>query len=471
MVKKFAFIQPLICDGNLTPPLGTLIMSAIIEKEGWDVHFFDERFNINAVNSLIDFQPNMVGISAVTASILRGRDLADQIKRALPETIIVLGGPHPTAMPEEVSVWNSIDFVVVGEGEYTIKDLCDWYLSGREPSALQKIPNLCYTFNGKFIQNKNRAFLSSSELDILPRPAYHLLNIEEVFKEMTHGLFQKGKRILPVMFSRGCPSQCTFCCRVMGFQIRYRNTEMIMNEIESLVKDYNLDEVWFEDDNFTANPKRAHEILDYLIELNLGVYIKFANGIRADGVDNKMLEKMQNAGCYNLSFAIESGSSRVLKMMQKNLSLTKAKENIDMAKSMGFLVGSNCIIGYPGETVDEVKESLDFFMDLNLDSMAITNLIPFPGTELRRICEENGYLTAEAENWNNYIFDINNPKILIETECLDGKAIKSLIKMAYYRMYLNPKRVYKIMRHMKHKNIIKGAYIILSKFIRGLIRE
>ena len=77
MVKKFAFIQPLICDGNLTPPLGTLIMSAIIEKEGWDVHFFDERFNINAVNSLIDFQPNMVGISAVTASILRGRDLAD----------------------------------------------------------------------------------------------------------------------------------------------------------------------------------------------------------------------------------------------------------------------------------------------------------------------------------------------------------------------------------------------------------
>ena len=244
-----------------------------------------------------------------------------------------------------------------------------------------------------------------------------------------------------------------------------------MNEIESLVRDYNLDEVWFEDDNFTANPKRAHEILDSLIELNLGVYIKFANGIRADGVDNKMLEKMQNAGCYNLSFAIESGSSRVLKMMKKNLSLIKAKENIDMAKSMGFLVGSNCIIGYPGETVDDIKESLDFFMDLNLDSMAISSLIPFPGTELRRICEENGYLTAEAENWNNYIFDINKPKILIETECLDGKAITRLINKAYYRMYLNPWRVYRIIRHMKLENIIKGVYILLSKFSRGLVRE
>lgn len=467
MSKKFAFIQPLINDGNLTPPLGILIMGAMLEQKGWDVRFFDERMDADAINRLTDFHPVMVGISAVTATILRASALAIQIKQALPETKIVLGGPHPTAMPQEVADMDSVDFVVAGEGEYTIIDLCDWFLSDTDHGALQKIDNLCYAVNGKVIQNKSRAFLSADELDRLPKPAYHLLNIEEVFKKTTHGLFQKGRRILPVMFSRGCPSQCTFCCRMMGYKIRYRNTEMIMSEIESLVKDYNLDEVWFEDDNFTANPKRAHEILDSLIERDLGIYIKFANGMRADGVDSKILEKMKKAGCYNLSFALESGSPRVLKMMRKNLSLVKAKENINLAKSMGFLVGSNCIIGYPGETVDDVKESINFFMDLNLDSMALINLIPFPGTELRSICEKKGYLTGDAANWDNYIFDINNPKILIETEFLDSKTIKKLINHAYYRMYLSPGRVYKIIRHMKPATILKGAFIMLSKIIRS----
>jgi anaerobic magnesium-protoporphyrin IX monomethyl ester cyclase len=464
--KRLAFIQPMINDGNFTPPIGMLIMSAIMENNGWEVCYFDERLGHDVIKLLVDFKPSIVGISAVTPSVLRGRELADEIKKVLPETFIVFGGPHPTSMPEEVAGWDSVDFVVVGEGEHALSDLCQWFLSGKEPSELSKIPNLCYKINGNVVHNEIHSFLLPQELDLLPMPAFHILDIEQIFRKTRHGLFQKGNRILPIMGSRGCPNRCTFCCRMMGYKIRYRDTKLLINEIETMVKRYNLDEIYFEDDNFTVNQQRALDILNSLIERDLGVYIKFANGIRADAVNAEILDRMKKAGCYSISFGIESGSPRVLNMMRKNLSLDKARENVKLAKSMGLLVGSNCIIGYPGETVSDIDESLDYFLSLDLDSMAVVNLIPFPGTEVRRICEENGYLTPEAKNWNNYIFDIDKPRILIETELMDRATLLYTLNRAYRKIYLNPRKVLKILTHMKPKEIIKGSKMMLSKILK-----
>jgi radical SAM superfamily enzyme YgiQ (UPF0313 family) len=455
----------MIDDGNLTPPLGILTMASIMEKEGWEVRFFDERIDSDILSDITGFKPNIVGISAVTTSVLRGRQLATDIKNALPDVVTVFGGPHPTAMPEEVLGWDPVDFVVVGEGEYALRDLGQWIIAGMDSLELANIPNLCYKTDKGIIKNPIRASLKPEELDMLPRPAFHILNLEQIFRNTRHGLFQKGKRVLPVMGSRGCPNRCTFCCRVMGFKIRYRDTKLLIEEIETMVSDYAMDEVYFEDDNFTVNRQRAIAFLDSFIERNLGIYIKFANGIRADAVDAEVLEKMKKAGCYSISFGIESGSPRVIEMMRKNLSLEKAKENVKIAKSMGLLVGANCIIGYPGETVADIEESLDYFMNLDLDSMAVVNLIPFPGTEVRRICEEKGYLTPEAKNWNNYIFDINNPKILIETEFISSEYLLNKINQTYRNIYLNPKRVFRLLKHMKPRDIISGAKLMLTKIV------
>ena len=253
---------------------------------------------------------------------------------------------------------------------------------------------------------------------------------------------------------------------MMGFKIRYRDPELLKNEILSMVRKYELDEIYFEDDNFTANKSRAHAILDSLIELNLGINFKFANGIRADGLDREILEKMKKAGCYTISLGIESGSSRVLKMMKKNLSLEKVIENVRLAKSMGYLVGANCIIGYPGETYEDIEESLDFFKNLGLDSMALVNLIPFPGTEVRKICEEKNWLTPEASDWNNYIFDVRKPRVLIETEVLSKETVRHTINKAYRKMYLNPKRIYKLLRHSKTKILFDGIRTMSKKVLR-----
>ncbi|MFH1478215.1 MAG: radical SAM protein [Candidatus Omnitrophota bacterium] len=461
MTKRLAFIRPKAQDKNFVPPLGVLIMASIMEKEGWTVRFFDEYIEREVFDSLIDFCPSIIGITCVTANVLRGRELAGKIKKELPGIVTVFGGAHPTFMPEEVLGWDEADFVIIGEGEYPLRDLCNYLISGTTSSQLETISNICYKRDGKIIKNKIRSLLSPEELDGLPNPAFHLLNIEKVFRNIRHGLFQKGRRILPIMASRGCPNHCMFCFRMMGSEMRYRNYELVLREIEDMISDYGVDEIWFEDDNFTADKNRAHILLDLIIERNYGIYVKFANGIRADSLDKELLEKMKKAGCYSISFGIESGSPKTLKLMRKHLSLDKVRNNVKIAKSMGFLVGLNCIIGYPGETIGDINVSLDYMMELDPDSMAIVNLIPFPGTEVRNICVENGYLTKEASNWNNYIFDINNPKILIETELLNGKAIKGMINHAYRRMYLRPQKIYNIIRHMKPGDIIEAAKVML----------
>ena len=182
-----------------------------------------------------------------------------------------------------------------------------------------------------------------------------------------------------------------------------------------------------------------------------------------DLVDREILTAMKRANVYSLSFGIESGSRNTLARMKKRLSLDKARENILIAKSMGFAVGSNCIIGYPGETVADIEESLKFFLSLPLDSMAIVNLVPFPGTEVRTICEKEGWLTPEAADWDNYYFSINNPIPMIETPYLSRKELIMLVRKAYRKMYMRPSWILKSIRYLTPEKILKGFKTMFTK--------
>jgi radical SAM superfamily enzyme YgiQ (UPF0313 family) len=184
-------------------------------------------------------------------------------------------------------------------------------------------------------------------------------------------------------------------------------------------------------------------------------------------VDKEVLEAMRRARAYSLSFGIESGSPATLAEMKKHLDLGKAKENVFLAKSMGFLVGANCIIGYPGETVDDITESLDFFFGLPLDSMAIVNLVPFPGTEARELCEREGYLTEAAQDWDNYYFSINRPIPLIETPQLSREELVRAVRRAYRRMYLRPRWLARAVGQLSPRQILHGAAIMLGWRGRG----
>ncbi|MBI4790098.1 MAG: cobalamin B12-binding domain-containing protein [Chloroflexi bacterium] len=459
---KIAFYVPPIPDDNTVPLLGPLYLLAVLERNGFEGRLFDARFDRFAFRKLLAFRPKVVGVSAVTAGYLGGLRAARKIKEILPNVSVIFGGPHPSSLPNQVVSDPAVDYVLIGESETTIVDLCQRVRENETaPASLCEVKNLVFKAGGETIATER--VTASKNLDDLPLPAFHRMDLETYFAgTQAHGLFKRGKRILTMMSSRGCPFGCTFCCRVMGKTIRRRSVESVMEEVEFLTRTYGVDELYFEDDNFTAQRERALEILDRLAAFKPPLYLKFANGLRADLVDRELLEAMRRARVHSLSFGIESGCAATLARMQKNLRLDKARGNVLLAKSMGFLVGANCIIGYPGETKADIAESLDFFFGLPLDSMAIVNLVPFPGTEVRSICEKNGYLTDAAKNWDNYFFSLNNPISLIETPQLSGDELVRCVRGAYRRMYLRPKWLSRAVMRLTPRQMAIGAATMLG---------
>lgn len=470
---RVALYVPPIPDENRTPPLGPLYLLAVLEQHGFEGRLFDARIDRSAFSRLLDFKPEVVGVSAVTAGYLGGLSAAQKLKEFLPGIPVVFGGPHPSSLPREVVAESPVDYVLIGEGEQTLLNLL-LRLRDREtsPASLREVRNLVFKTGSKIISTDRLPYLSQENLDALPWPAFHRMDLDAYFTgTQAHGLFKQGKRVLPLMSTRGCPFACTFCCRMMGKIIRSRSVEAVMGEVSFLVKTYGIDELYFEDDNFTVQRDRALEILARLAAHKPPLYLKFANGIRADLVDKEILTAMKKARVYSLSFGIESGCEATLNKMKKQLDLHKARENVLLAKSMGFLMGSNCIIGYPGETASDIEESLQFFFNLPLDSMAIVNLVPFPGTEARAICEKNGWLTQEASDWDRYFFSLNNPHVLIDTPLLPREEVIRLIHQAYRRMYLRPRFFLTALKHLSWGQCVKGAGVLLGFGRERLKRE
>jgi anaerobic magnesium-protoporphyrin IX monomethyl ester cyclase len=454
---KIAFYVPPIPDDNTIPLLGPLYLIAVLERSGFEGRLFDARIDRSALRKLLAFSPEVVGISAVTAGYLGGLRAARKIKKILPNVRVIFGGPHPSSLPEQVVADPAVDYVLIGESETTIVDLCQRLREQAITAAsLRGVKNLVFKAGEEIIATER--LTAPENLDDLPMPAFHRMDLDTYFAgTQAHGLFRRGKRILTMMSTRGCPYSCTFCCRVMGKTIRRRSIESVMAEVEFLVRTYGIDELYFEDDNFTAQRERALEMLHRLAAFTPPLYVKFANGLRADLVDREILEAMKQARVYSLSFGIESGCEATLAQMQKNLRLEQARENVLLAKSLGFLVGANCVIGYPGETKEDIAQSLDFFFGLPLDSMAIVNLVPFPGTEVRSICEQNGYLTEAAKNWDNYFFSLNNPIPLIETPQLSSDDLVRCVRGAYRQMYLRPQWIRRTLRYLTPRQIVTGA--------------
>lgn len=463
---KVALYIPPIPDKNTVPHLGPLYLLSTLEQNGFEGRLFDARIDKHAFNKVIKFKPDIFGVSAVTPAYLGGLRAAMKIKKIFPNVTIVFGGPHPSSLPREVVAVPSVDFVLIGETETNMVNLCS-LIRDKEvsSSSLQTIKNLAFKKDNEVFLTEIASRITVENLDDLPYPAFHKMDLDTYFTStQAHGLFKRGKRVLPIMSTRGCPHSCTFCCRVMGKKIRNRSVESVMAEIRFLVDNYGIDELYFEDDNFTIQRNRALEILDRLAAFKPPINIKFANGVRGDRMDKEILEAMKKARVYSLSFGIESGCPETLGKMKKNLNLKQVKEKVLLAKSMGFLVGANCILGYPGETLEDIQKSLDFFLNLPLDSMAIVNLVPFPGTEVRQLCEKEGYLTDAAENWDNYFFSINNPIPLVETPNLSKEELIHAIKKAYRKMYLRPKWIWQSIPHLSPRQIALGAAIMLNLY-------
>jgi radical SAM superfamily enzyme YgiQ (UPF0313 family) len=358
---------------------------------------------------------------------------------------VILGGPHPSALPEEVLADAHVDAVCVQEGEFLVPELYAVLLS--RGAGAEGIKGLVYKNDkGEIMRNPPRELLW--DLDSLPFPLYDAVPVDRYFrKAFAPGLSTtRSPRSLPLISSRGCPYECTFCQHFMGRKFRMRSARNVVDEIEFLTARYGIRELHIMDDNFTMDKKRVLDIAEGMRKRNLRLHVKFPNGLREDTLDEELMATLKEMGVYNLHFGIESGSQRVLDLMKKHKTVEDIKEKVLLAKRMNFSVSANFIFGTPGETRRDMEETIKFALSLPLDDATFGMVTPYPGTEVREIAKKANVLVHS--DYSSYTIKLfSRAEHAISTKDFTSDDLRSVLWKAYLRFHFRPKNFLRVLAY------------------------
>jgi len=291
---------------------------------------------------------------------------------------IVLGGPHATSQPElTLRKCRSIDIVVRGEGEFTMLDLANGLL-------LEDIGGITFRDGNGIVRNPDRPLFSN--LDELPFPARHLLDMESYLKpniSVGRGL---NLRATSVFSSRGCPYRCDFCAGHLMFpgKVRFHSPQRVIEELEHLVDCYSVEAIYFADDMFLSNRKRTERLLKLLINNEKLNKLKWIAQVRANVVDEDILRLMKKGGCVHLEFGFESGSQRMLDIMHKRTTVEDNVRAATLTRKVGLRFSAFVMVGYPGERKVDVEKTVDFLKTVRPNVISFSVFYPLPGTEVYR---------------------------------------------------------------------------------------
>jgi len=382
---RVALVNPRLESwASVLPPLGLLYIGAVLEKEGLQVRIFDISPNNEEklIQEVIDFQPEIIGLTVVTIHANRAAQVISILKKRL-KSMFVVGGVHTTALPEESLALFQPDCLVLGEGEETMKELC----LGR---ALGDVNGICYRKNGSMVKTDPREPIPC--LDNLPFPARHLIDFQRY-------LFPPGairgywsERCTSVMTSRGCPFQCIWCGTqtTFGRRVRRRSVGNVIAEIKSLQRDYKIDSIWFVDDTFTLDRNWVIEFCNKLQEEK--IRLKWDGNAHVTTIDEELVAVMKKAGLIQLDFGVESGSERVLKALKKNSSPQAIRRAFNIAKKAGVRTMASFMFGNPQESEEDIQATFALAREIRPNFVSAFFLTPFPGTELMEMAKEKRWL-------------------------------------------------------------------------------
>jgi radical SAM superfamily enzyme YgiQ (UPF0313 family) len=325
---------------------------------------------------------------------------------------------------------NSVDIVVRGEGELTLQELAQNEII---PKNLQKIKGITFRNDNKIIQTPERPFIQN--LDDLPLPAYEYVPLE---KYRIH-----GKIHLPIMTSRGCPFQCSFCVasEIFGARFRARSCKNVVDELEWLRDEHGANAISFQDDTLTFDRKRILDICTEIVKRKIN--LPWGCQTRVDQVTKEVLSKMKKASCNLVSFGIESGCQKILDAVKKKITISQAQRAIKWAKDEELFVAVSTIMGYPGETKEMMHQTLELIRKIEPDDAWLCIATPYPGTDLRKLVEKKGWKISS--NWTHY--DTMHP--VFENPNLPSEELAEMRTKFYNNLY-SPKYIF--------RQIIKGYF-------------
>jgi len=410
--------------GHHHPPFITIglgYLGAVLEKNGYKVNIIDcqaQKFTLaDFEREISKYQPRIVGITSTTLTYNSARKVAEIAKKVHPNCLTVLGGCHVTFWDDKaLEECPALDMAVRREGEYTFLEIADRVKEGK---PLKNVVGTTCREDGKIIRNADRPYIQN--LDELPVPAYHLFPIESFRRN--------GKVIFPMLASRGCVYCCDFCTavRMFGQKHRARSPKNVVDEIEFVTNKYGNDQFTFYDDLFTLDPAWVKEICKEIRSRNLK--IKWDCETRLDMVTKELLLEMRKAGCNEVSFGVESGCQRILDAVHKRVSIQQCENAIKWAKDEGLFVAVSTIVGYPGETKETMKQTLDLIHRIEPDDVWLCLATPYPGTELRALIESMGW--KMSSDWT--LYNTMNP--IFEIPDLPAEEISKMRKSFYAKFY------------------------------------
>ena len=429
--------------------VGVKIMDAVAEGF-YHEEDLDEDFLIygssyeDIIRRIEEYKPDIVGISCLFSSVFPVvREVCKRVKALDKNIITITGGTYPSFMAEELLAKEpDLDMIALGEGEYTMRDLIRSLRSG---SDLSTIDGLAWKQNGSVRANPKTRLIEN--LDELPFPSRDLMPMDLYPSIIVpHSFSAKDKMNTPMITSRGCPAKCTFCSssKFWGYKFRWRSAENVLDEIGEVVSKYGIKEIQFEDDNFTANKKRAKEIFKGIVERGYKISFNMPNGIAVWTMDEEMINLMKQAGCYEVTLAFESGCQEVLdNVIKKPLDLEKARETTRLIHKAGIRTNAFYIFGFPGESREQISETFKFARQVKTNMAYFFIANPLPGTELYEKARADGLLPDDF-NFENLTFTkyIYKPKYFDPRE-IERMAGREFVKYNLVSFFRHPWVIFK----------------------------
>jgi len=402
-------------------PLGLMYIGKILKKEGYKIGFLDCTF-LSSINEAKDeiksSDPKFVGITCKITQTKYVKEFISFSKKLGITTIV--GGPDPSLRPERYLKLGA-DYVIIGEGEETVKELLLCLIKGDDPSFVRGIS---FIKNSKIIFTAPRPFIK--DLDKLGAPDRSLIDIE---RYRNTWLEDHGFAMATVMTSRGCPYSCYFCSNPIapfGRRYTYRSPKNVVDELEEVIVKYGFDRVWFADDVFTINRERTIALCKEII--NRGLKFKWSCLTRADRVDIELLKLMKESGCEEIFYGLESGAQEILDAMNRNMKVETMKKGMLLTKQSGIRIHTFIQVGYPGENYRTLLKTLELMKEIMPDEFSFTISYPLPGTKLYDLVD---FLEDPDSEWDSP----SENRLLFKSD-IPNSALKFFIRKTKFEIAL-----------------------------------
>jgi len=422
-------------ERGYNPPLGLLYLAGYLEKfTDYSVEVLDtqvEELSYPEIENIVrEKQPEVVGVIAMTFTLVDVVKTVKLIKSVNKNIRVVLGGPHVYIFPNETINLEGVDYLVLGEGEEVLKDLLDHM---DDYKRLKSIKGLVFKENGGIVNTGPRSLIKN--LDVLPFPARHLVPSEKY-----RSLVLSRTPITTIFTSRGCPYRCTFCARPhLGKKFRARSAQNVVDEMEECTK-MGIYGFLVYDDTFTVNKRRVIEICDELRKRKLDV--EWDIRARVDTVDEEVLKSLKMAGCRGIHYGVEAGTERILEVLDKRIEISRTREIFLLTEKSKISTLGYFMIGNPRETREDIFETIKLMKELDPDYVHVTIFTPFPATKIYLDGLESEII--EKDYWKDFSQDPTPDFVPPHWgEHFTRDELVELLAFAYRNFYTRPSYIMK----------------------------